>query len=334
MIAKQTIVALITALKKFRLPFSRVNHNKVLWQSKQNNYGQRQRTRAGWLVFLKKKFSSCTFLVKGGRHLSRIEKRKMIWVRVVKTMATLSIAILLLIGLKRPTQNFAASLELFKIQDISISGCQITGPSEIKTLAGFDYNTSLFSATPEKVLAALVKHPWIKSAKVKRQWPDGINIEVYEHSINALLVLGPLEEEKFYYINSKGEAIAPVQIGQDIDYPVITGMNTLSEEKRDEPLKDAIAFLKLIGSNDPNLPAQSVSEIHVDIMDGMIVHLVEFPFPIYFGKGEVKKKYKQLRKVLAVLYKKRNRNIDISQIEYIRMDYNENKVLIAQIQSG
>jgi cell division septal protein FtsQ len=334
MILKQTLAALRTALKNFHLPFSRVNRNKVLWQPKQNSYGKSRRIGAAWLISLKKKLSSLTLFLKGGRHLSRIEKRKIVRAKVLKALAALSIVLLLMIGLKNPVQDYAASLELFKIQDISISGCQITRPVELKTMAGFDYNTSLFSATPEKVSAALVKHPWIKSTRVTRQWPDGISIEVDEHSIKALLALGPAEEEKFYYINNKGETIAPVQVGQDIDYPVITGMNILSEKERSVPLKDAVTFLKLIGSNDPNLPAQSVSEIHVDMMDGMIVHLVEFPFPIYFGKGEVKKKYKQLRKVLAVLYRKRNKNIDISQIEYIRMDYHDNKVLIAQAKSG
>lgn len=334
MIMKKNYDIIGTALKNCYFRLLRGNRKAVCWKPALKSYDQSRRFNAPWLLALKKKMGHIYFLKTGGRHLSRIERRKITRIRAMKAVGAVAISLLIFVGLKKPAYNFVVSLGLFQIKEITITGCRQLDQAQIKTIAGFDYNTSLFAAAPSQISTVLARHPWIKSTRVRRQWPDRISVEVEEHSINALLALGPQEEERLYYINKKGETIAPVQAGQDVDYPVITGVSTFSEDKRGEVLQDAIAFLKQIGSNDPNLSVQLISEIHIDKADGMIVHLVEFPFPIYFGKGEVKKKYKQLRKVLTVLYKKRNRKVDISQIEYIRMDYHENKVLVAQIQSG
>ncbi len=299
-----------------------------------DKYGKKPHGKNFWIDLVKKKLQFLFILKKKKSYLSRAEKRKIIKIRATKIIASVSICLLVVIGLKKPVENLVSSIELFHIKEIAVSGCQKTDVADLKTMAGVDYNTSMFLVDPERVESALVGHPWVKSAKVERQWPNSISIVVVEHVAEALMVSGPENGGKFCYINRDGESITPVQAGEDIDFPVITGANLLSESEKNIALKDASTFLKLIGSNDPNLPEQSVSEIHLDREKGMIVHLVEFPFPIYFGKGEVKKKYKQLRKVLAVLFKKRNRNMGIGQIDYIRIDYLENKVLIARTESG
>lgn len=307
---------------------------KVPRQPLTSGYGKRKFDYSHWIALIRKKLSFPSFLRKRKSHLSRAEQRKIVRIKTTKTFCSLVIILVVLLGLKKPIENFATSLELFQINNIDISGCQITRPVEIKTLADFDYNTSIFDVSPDEIRLLLIKHPWIKDVKVERQWPNSIKILVKEHSIKALLVMGPSNEERFYYINRLGEPIAPVQVGQDIDYPVITGSYMLPGKEKDVLSQDAMEFLGLIARNDPNLPAQSVSEIHLDKTHGMVVHLVEFPFPIYFGKGEVKSKYKKLLKLLAVLYKKQKGNVDIGEVKYIRMDYLEQKVLVAKTGAG
>jgi hypothetical protein len=136
-------------------------------------------------------------------------------------------------------------------------------------------------------------------------------------------------------MDMKGVPFVPVKPGQDIDFPVVTGVENMQDPaERKAILGDVAHFLKLIKTNNPNLPAQSVSEIHLDKAEGMVVYLVENPFPIFFGTGSVGKKYKQLQDVLGVLYKQRKEGMLISQVEYIRMDYLTNKVLVAQSGSG
>ena len=77
------------------------------------------------------------------------------------------------------------------------------------------------------------------------------------------------------------------------------------------------------------MPAQSVSQLHVDFREGITLFLVDFPFPIFLGKDNIQKQYYRLKKVVGFLYKERKRGVNINMIAYIRMDYLDKKVLVA-----
>lgn len=304
------------------------------WKSDLEGYGRSKKKKLSLPFDLEKVISMFERLRTKKSHISRTEKRKKLSLKLAKIVGVIVFTAATILILKKPAMHFASSLEVFKIKEIWVYGCSICQVSEIKELGKFEYNSSLFTLNPKRAESQIADHPWIKDAQVKRIWPDGISIEIKEHKTAALLVKEENESGKMLYINSQGDIIAPVKPGDEIDFPVITGLASFSEDKRKLALQEAAVFLKLIARNNPNLPAQSVSELHFDSVEGMVIRLVDFPFPIYFGRGEVKKKYKQLRNVLAVLYKKQKKNMDISQVEYIRMDYMNNKVLVAQSKSG
>jgi cell division septal protein FtsQ len=304
------------------------------WKAGAGSYGKKTRKEPAWLKSLKKQFIFLAPKKKGKSYLSRSEKRKKYGLFVLKSFSVLACIVLAVIVMSTPVKQFAYSLEFFKIKEIDIVGCSVTKPNEIRIAAGLDYNMSQFSISPQEVSNRLVQYPWVKSARVTRVWPDGVTIQISENKAQALMVTGISGQEKMVYIDAQGNILAQVKPGEELDFPVVTGAVNLEDYEREEFLADTLTFLKLISYNNPNLPAQSVSEIHLDQHEGLVIRLVDFPFPIYFGKGDVKKKYRQLRNVLAVLYKKRKNNVDISQVEYIRMDYINNKVLVAQSNSG
>jgi cell division protein FtsQ len=232
--------------------------------------------------------------------------------------------------------GLAAGVEYFEVQDnVVIEGCHVTTSAEIRELGEIRYHTNLFSINPGKLEAILVRHPWVAEVKVQRTWPNRLSIRLVEHVPEALILQGDPGKGQLYYMDAKGVPFIPAKPGQDLDFPVITGAGDIQDPgRRKEMIGDAVRFLKLVKTNNPNLPAQSVSEIHLDKTEGMVVYLVEYPFPIFFGKGDVGKKYKQLHEVLGVLYKQKKEGMLISQVEYIRMDYLTNKVLVAQSGSG
>ena len=232
--------------------------------------------------------------------------------------------------------GLAAGMEYFEVQDnVVIEGCHVTTSADIRELAEIRYHTNLFSINPGKLEAILVRHPWVAEVKVQRTWPNKLLIRVVEHVPEALILQGDPGRGQLYYMDAKGVAFIPAKPGQDLDFPVLTGAGDIQDPgRRKEMIGDAVRFLKLVKTNNPNLPAQSVSEIHLDKTEGMVVYLVDYPFPIFFGRGDVGKKYKQLHEVLGVLYKQKKEGMLISQVEYIRMDYLTNKVLVAQSGSG
>lgn len=251
--------------------------------------------------------------------------------RLTVLFSGLVLAVYLL--LTGPMHSIYDDLRYFRIHEIEISGCREIDSEELRKFARITYEMNMLSLDPGMIQSRLLKHPWVESAKIKRIWPDGLAISVQEYRPQALLTQGA--EKKLSYVSSTGVVFASVGEGKELDYPVITGFESLaSEELQKEMLAAANQFLRLAERNNPNLPAQNISEIHLTKTGELILYLVEHPFPIYFGKDEIKRKYSQLRRVLEVLYRKRKGEASIEEVAYIRLDYQKDKVLVARNQKG
>jgi cell division protein FtsQ len=285
-----------------------------------------------------------------------------------------------------PLVNAVSGMPVFKIREITITGCRKTSPSLIRELAGVRYQTSMLTLRPTYIEAILKAHPWISEAVVKRDWPGGaLVISIKEYVAEALIAQEISGRKQLFYLDKSGVAFAPVEPGQDMDFPVITGLDAKGDDGQGRPnaagardtgqgrpsvtgakdgagvtggsgdgqgrpnaagennsgdaerktmIRESLALLKLVKQNNPNLPVQNLSEIHLDQDTGMTIYLVDYPFPIYFGKGEIRTKYSRLKRVLEVLYKDTEQGMTIADVVYIRMDYLENKVLVAHSGSG
>ncbi len=232
-----------------------------------------------------------------------------------------------------PLQGIFDDWEYFRIQKIEITGCRATSSAELKKLAGISYQLNMLTLDPADLKDRLLQHPWVASVSIQRVWPDGLVVRVKEHHPEALVVCG--ETNSFSYLNRKGQIFSAVMQGQALDFPVITGLDSIEgSSRKKEMLADVLLFLKLTKRNNPNLPVQNISEIHLTEEGGLIVYLVKHPFPIYFGRGKINNKYVQLWKVLEVLYQKRRGGSLIEKVAYIRMDYQDNKVLVARSSTG
>ncbi len=249
---------------------------------------------------------------------------------------TFSLLLFLLFGGGRMIVNDLGSLPLFVVSEVVVSGDQTISKEQIRMASGIIvHQTSLIGLDCTQVEDALTAVPWVAQAEVKRRWPSTVEISIVENVPVALLHSKNPNGSQLQYIDRKGVPFLQVKPGADVDFPVITGLAEIDEPKvRKKALTEALIFLEDVKKNNPYLPAQSVSEIHFESGGKMVVRLVEYPFPIYFGDCDTSKKYNRLVQVLKALYKKQNGKGSISRIEYIQMDYLNDKVLVAQSQSG
>lgn len=234
-----------------------------------------------------------------------------------------------------PLVRALSDMKVFRIREVSITGCRVTTPAMIRELSGVRYQASLATLNPNHIQAILRMHPWIAAAEVKRDWPDVLVIAIREYVPEALVFREGSGGPQFFYLDKNGVVFAPVEPGGDMDFPVITGLTGKEDaEALRKASATALALLKLVRQNNPNLPLQNLSEIHLDQDTGITIYLVDYPFPIYFGVGEIRTKYSRLKRVLEVLYKEAGPGMGIADVAYIRMDYLENKVLVAHSGSG
>lgn len=190
----------------------------------------------------------------------------------------------------------------FQIAAIEINGCQRLTEKEVLGLSGVDVHSNLVKLNVAQVEDRLARHSWIERVKVTRKWPDRLTISVKERSPAAIISLAA----GLYYVDRQAVVFAPVGPMADLDYPVITGFAGEIGRAQTESaaLQGALLLIKYASQDNPNLPAQNISEISIRDKD-MVLYLMDRPFPIRLGQGDIWKKYKRLTKVLYWLYKRK-----------------------------
>jgi cell division septal protein FtsQ len=227
-------------------------------------------------------------------------------------------------------------LTFFRVSKIEVSGCTAVAREKVIEASGIVLrHSNLLTVDIAASRESIAKVPWVARAEVKRNWPGKIVIAIEENAPVALLHGAGGEGSSLRYLDGAGTAFSEASLDGDIDFPVITGWAELTDrEIKDKVMAEILAFLKKVRSNDPHLPAQSLSEVHITPSGEMVLYLVEYPFPIFFGNGNSEKKYSRLIQVLRVLYKKPNGKELLAQIAYIQMDYLNDKVLVVERTAG
>lgn len=223
-----------------------------------------------------------------------------------------------------------AKSDIFQVAAVEVSGNRVATEYQILEKAGLTRGMNLLSFDSGEVAENVRSLPWIAEVNVRRSWPSTVMIEVREHKPLALINLPDNGGTQLFYIDAGGQVFAPALGATDLDFPVLTG-TVLPDELRDRQVKQdsltekAMQFLRLAAQGNHILPLQAVSEVRVSREKGLIVYLVDHPFPIYLGEEKIRERYHLLVRLLAQLYDKDK----IGEIREIRMDYAENKIMVA-----
>lgn len=222
---------------------------------------------------------------------------------------------------------------IFRLSDIRITGERVVTERQILDLAGLQQGGSLMRFNAKAAEARIAEHPWVESAEIKTQWPSAVEITVNEHQPFALVNVETDKERRLRYLSPSGRLFAEVVQGQELDFPVITGVAAgrdvdVNGFVKGSLAESACALLQLAAKGNAILPIQAVSEVHVDEKRGVILYLVDRPFPVYFGADRLQTKFFRLVKVLEQLYAKKQ----VDAVKEIRMDYLDDKVLVTGAQ--
>ena len=98
-----------------------------------------------------------------------------------------------------------ARLPIFSIRTVSIQGdLSKTSDSALQHAATSAINGTLFTTDLAAVHSTLLETPWVRNAVVRRQFPDGLRIELGEHT--ALALWGDSDEDEgTRLLNTHGE---------------------------------------------------------------------------------------------------------------------------------
>jgi len=187
----------------------------------------------------------------------------------------------------------------FLVTEIVVEGNHWTSRREIVAALHFAPRQLIFDfdiVLARKRIAAL---PFIKEARLRRSWPDRIEIRVREFRPVALLNL-----DRLYLVSEEGRVLAPVAAGRPIDYPLITGVSVA--ELRARPgvwkrlLRQAATLLKVWRRMGHDWP-EKIDQVSLDEVCGVTVFTIQPAWELQLGWRDYAPRLDHWRRVLEKL---------------------------------
>lgn len=160
--------------------------------------------------------------------------------------------------------------DLMLVEQVAFEGVRHARPGALRHLTDIRNGTTIWSIDLEAAARGVERHPWVRSARASRQWPDTVTVEVEEYVPVAIL-----HYDDLYYVDADG---LPFLRGNlpDLDFPNLTGIEP-SLERRHPGLpglatRDALALLSDLDERGL-AGAGVVSEIAFSETRGFTVHI-------------------------------------------------------------
>ncbi|MHB8764891.1 MAG: cell division protein FtsQ/DivIB [Deferrisomatales bacterium] len=149
----------------------------------------------------------------------------------------------------------APGLNLFALEEVRVEGAERSDPAAVTRAAGFTVGESLFGADVDRARHSVEALPWVRQARVVRQVPSVVRIEVEEWVPRYLVRL-----DRLYYLTAEGHVVrAPLD--QGLDYAVVTGLGP-ADLAAESPLRAGL--LELLSALDRGVLVDEPGEIHAD----------------------------------------------------------------------
>jgi cell division protein FtsQ len=210
-------------------------------------------------------------------------------------------AVLVLGGLGWAWPRLASAVRshpYFAVREVVVGVGRRLAASEVRALAGIAAGMSIWDVDLRAMEERLVRHPWIRTARVRRHLPHRVVIQVREERPLAIVATGG---RALYYVGAHGRLFARVGDGDALDFPYLTGLDEedLVGETGFGPraVRRALNLLRLVERRPAGLG--TVSEVHLDRRRGLTLHPNRPAVPIELGWNDFETKLERLPVVLA-----------------------------------
>lgn len=209
-----------------------------------------------------------------------------------------------------------------RLEQVEVSPLKRLSRDEVVALAGVKPGDDMFSLRLKRIGEQLVKNPWVEKVTVRRYFPHTLTIDLVEREPVAIVNMGYL-----YYLDKKGDVFKPLNEGDRIDYPVVTGI--VEEDMVKDPGGSREAFqgvLRVISvlSAGTAFRLDDVSEIHYDKGFGYTLFTTRGGVPVRVGNDAFEIKIARLARIY------RDLQAQTPRMEYIDLDYND-KIVVKKV---
>lgn len=193
----------------------------------------------------------------------------------------------------------------FAVREIRVGKSDHATADELRELCGVRLGDRLLAIDPDAVATRVATHPWVAAARVRRELPSALVVEVTERRAVAAAMLGGL-----YLVDEGGRPFKRATWEEADGLAVITGVTREQYANlrvaSESAFREALALLALYeGSGSepegaaPRRPA--LSEIHIDPHVGFSLVPLDGGGQILLGRGDFARKLHELDRVLGAL---------------------------------
>jgi cell division septal protein FtsQ len=207
----------------------------------------------------------------------------------------------------------------FPVQKIEVRGVQKLSPEEIVSLSGVRIGEDMLALRLKTVGGQIAASPWVADVRVQRFFPGTLAVSVTERQPVAVVNMGLL-----YYLDAQGEPFKPLNFGDKLDYPVVSGFTEEDLNSDPDGARDALAsaceLIEALKQQGVFILAD-VSEIHYDRGHGFTLYTTSGAVPVRIGMSDFTEKLNRFARIYEHLM---TRQQGLLQID---LDYSDKIVI-------
>ena len=204
---------------------------------------------------------------------------------------------LVLVVLFHAGKSTICDSNFFRVANVEVISEGRIEANTIRELSGVQNGLSMFGLDLKNIGTRIEQNPWISNAEVERVFPRTVTIKVTEFVPAAIINHGCL-----YYVAQDGTVFKPLEMGEKINFPLLTGMEQKDILKNNEEtrllLAGAIRLAESLKSRKAfNL--QKLSEIRIDPLQGYELMTLHGGVPVKIGFDNFDPKLARLERIFA-----------------------------------
>lgn len=184
----------------------------------------------------------------------------------------------------------------FMVQKIRVEGTRRGRSVHIQRLAAKVTGRHIFSVDLHAARRAVMAHPWVKDARVYREYPDTVAVEVTEHQAKALLLIGHL-----YLVDPDGKVFKKAGPEEADKMPVITGISRLAYINQPADARPLLTSALEALDRYRSMHRPPLSEVNVGPRGAITLYLRRNGVALQFGQEVSNDRLRKLDAVWAAL---------------------------------
>lgn len=226
-------------------------------------------------------------------------RRDVAWGKVIRRVERISLSIMIVLAGLAALYGLYLLVFMgpyFGVKDIVVSGhWKRLDAAKLIEISEVKQGENLFLLNVGDVHEKLMMHPWVREATVRRHLPHTLRVFVEEHEPCALFV----EPDGMYYVDEEGILFKRADVGEELDYPLITGIVDkeeplgTAEEKKRRLMVRALDIIEQFRDTAWG-KRYGVAEVHYDAVRGFSVITQRKPLEVLLGQGDPMKRIRRL----------------------------------------